>query len=311
MKKIALVKCGNRMWEAFRIELNKRNIEPTILDIFKSRDLETLINNNWDGIIWTAKHSAKVKNLGKRVLDFYDQTENTFVYPDWKSYWHYDDKISQYFLFTQKQIPIPKTYLFYDEEEAINCLSNVDYPIVFKSTDGASSVNVQVIYSIGQAKKITKKIFRKNSKTLFKSKRQKGYLLFQEFQKNNPGDYRLVVYGKEIMGHFRPNRKDTPLASGSGIYIYQEIPHDLLTFGYNVYNKLGTNVMSLDIIKGNNGEWVIAEISVIYGDYGYDHYDNSKVYKLTDNGNWEEVVNPGGHYERVAGYVLDKWNLNE
>ena len=311
MKKIALVKCRNSVWKAFNNELRKRNIEPTLLDVFKSNDLNLLLTNDWDGVIWTAKHTPKIKNLAKRILTLYDLNKNTKVYPDLNCYWHYDDKIAQYFLLRQIEAPIPKTYLFYDMEEALNCLSTIEFPLVFKSADGAGSSNVRIVDSLGEAKKITKRLFRKGVKTFFKSKRQKGYLLFQEFQKNNPGDYRLVVYGNEVMGHFRPNRKETPLASGSDIYVYKDMPHDLLTIVHNLSQKLNSEVMSFDAIRGNNGGWVIAEISVIYGNYGYEHYEKSKVYSVDQEGIWKEIEKPGPHYERVASYVLDKWNLDE
>lgn len=311
MKQIALIICRNGVWKAFDSELKKRNVQVTLLDPFKSKDLNLLLNGSWDGVIWTAKHTPKIKNLAKRIINLYDKDPKTNVFPSWNCYWHYDDKISQYFLFTKEIIPIPKTYLFYNKEEALKELNELKYPLIFKATDGAGSSNVQIVPSFNIAKKLTKKLFGRGVKTFFKNKRQKGYLLCQKFERNNPGDFRLVCYGNEILGHFRPNRKDVPLASGSDIYLYQEIPNDLLDLIYNITQKLNSEVMSYDVIKNENNEWVIGEMSVIYGNYGYAHYENSKVYRLTENKKWEIVENPGGHYERVANYILNSWNLDD
>ena len=309
MNKIALIKCRNGIWRAFRDVLEARKISYTLLDLFKDSDMDKLLSEKWLGIIWTAKHTPNIKKLAKYVIDTFDKDPQIKVFPDWNSYSHYDDKVAQYYLLQKNNIPIPFTKVFYNKDESLNFLEQCKYPIVFKSAHGAGSTNVQIVKSFSDAKQVTKRIFGKGLKTYFKNNPQKGYLLTQEFQHNNEGDYRLVCYGEEVLGFFRENRDDEPLASGSRKFMYKDIPEDMLQFVYEISERLQFNVMSYDIIKGNDQKWVISEISAIYGDINETVYNNAKVYKRSESNSWDLLPESGDHYLRMAGYVLDSWEL--
>jgi len=308
MKKIALIKSKNGIWKSFENILLQKNYNVKVLDPFLANDLEIILNNKWDALIWSAKHNPKIKKLAKKIIYLFDEEVKIDVYPNYNSYWHYDDKVAQFYLFTQYDFPIPNTKVFYNKKDAFNFFEKTEYPLIFKSAEGAGSTNVSIINSKMIAKYKVRKIFGKGAKTFFRGEAQKGYLLIQEFEKNNLGDYRLVCYGDEILGFFRDNREDEPLASGSRKFTFKEIPEDLLNLVYQCSCKLNYKVMSYDIIKNTNGEWVITEISVIYGDIKDDVYNKAPVYKRTKDNNWERVVSPGNHFERVATYIINSWS---
>lgn len=311
MKKIALIKSKNDIWKAFNNILLKKNYSPTLIDPFINKELEFLLNNKWDAVIWVAKQNLKIKKLAKKILGSLDKEKNIKIYPDWNSYWHYDDKISQYFLLKRSSIPIPKTNIFYDSAEAINHINSVELPVIFKYEDGASSENVFVVKSKHKGKRKIYSTFNKGFRSILTKKKRKKHLIIQEFQKNNSGDYRLVCYGKEILGYFRENRDNEPLASGSNKIDFKEIPSELLTWTYDINKKLGYKVMSYDIIKGNDSDWVITEISVVYGDLKMKFYNDARIYSLQDDSSWKEIQTDQPHYERVAEYIINSWFSNE
>ena len=69
--------------------------------------------------------------------------------------------------------------------------------------------------------------------------------------------------------------------------------------------------MSYDIIKGNDSDWVITEISVVYGDLKMKFYNDARIYSLQDDSSWKEIQTDQPHYERVAEYIINSWFSNE
>lgn len=310
MKSIALIKSKNGIWNAFNNVLIRKNYSPTLLDPFSNNDLEFLLNNNWDALVWVAKHNVKIKNLAKKILYTFDFDKRTYVYPDWNSYWHYDDKVSQYFLLHRNNVPIPGTRVFYKWKEAKGYLNDIKYPVVFKYESGAGSSNVSIIKNKKEGSREIDRAFNKGVHSFIGNKTARNHLIIQEFQKNNSGDYRLVCYGDEILGFFRANRENEPLASGSNNFIFKEIPIEILDLVYNISKKFGYKVMSYDILEGNTSKWVISEISVVYGDIDFDVYNKARIYKF-NNTKWKEVETEQPHYERVAEYLINSWLENE
>ena len=286
MKRIALIKDLTDLWTIYKPELEKYGYEVVLLEVFKKQDYDRLLNEKWDALIWRAKHDPKIRTLAKRLLYFFDYELKVKTFPSWNCYWHYDDKIAQSQIFIKYNIPGPNTYLFFDRNEALDFVTNkATYPIVYKSSSGAGSSNVELLKNSFSAKLYVKKVFGKGKETFFKEDLHRGYVYFQEYLKNNEGDYRIVCFGKErIFGFFRANRPNNKFASGSGIIEYRTIPNDLLEFVYSVHGKLNfPTVMSYDIMKDNNNNWVMEEMSVIYGDLtSEERYKQSHHYYVND-----------------------------
>ena len=181
------------------------------------------------------------------------------VFPEFWTTFLFDDKLGQKYLFEALNLPIPKTYVFYEKKSAISWAHSIQYPIVFKLRCGAGSQNVQLVSSFSSANKLIKKAFssgfnsrnnyqiikdrylkfnrNKNSNSLYdliKSiyrlfipkfdskviKREIGYVMFQEFLPNNDFDTRLIILGNRCFGITRFNRKNDFRASGSGFIDY-------------------------------------------------------------------------------------------
>jgi hypothetical protein len=177
------------------------------------------------------------------------------VFPDFWSTFLFDDKLGQKYFFESLDIPIPKTYVFYERKEALNWARNIQYPVVFKLRCGAGSQNVQLIGSFKKANEVINKSFssgftsrnkkrdladrytgflrNKDSNSLIRLiksfyrffipkyatkiiHKEIGYVLFQEFLPENNFDTRLIVLGNRCFGIRRYNRKNDFRASGGG-----------------------------------------------------------------------------------------------
>lgn len=236
------------------------------------------------------------------------------TFPNYRSYFYYDDKIVQHYLFENKLIPTPKTNVFFSEDDALTFLTNATFPLIYKSAHGAGSSNVGLFEKQSQAEKYVKNVFSKGVKTFFKSEIQRDYVYFQQFIPDVKGDYRLVCFGDgKVTGFYRENEDGEIFASGAGKNIAVELPQDLLEFVCDIHEKLGKEiVMSYDILKNENEEWLVTEMSVLFGDLNSIVYTDSKYYVRDDSGKYVLVENQKfDRHKYFIDLLIKSWDWSE
>lgn len=306
MKTVAMVKDKTQYYTIFQPVLEEFGFQVKLYDVWQENQLDAMLYDSFDAFIWRAKHNPSIRKLARRYIYFFNQEMQLPTYPDWHSYWHYDDKIAQSMLFQKYDIPSPKTRVFVCKDKALHFAEDAEYPLIFKCAHGAGSSNVGMLKNKKATVAYIKKAFDRGLKTNFKDDRQKGYVYFQEFLPNNDGDYRLVCYD-DVMAHgfFRNNRAGEPFASGSGKFQIFDLPESLLDFTTSVNKKLKNSIMSYDLIKGRNDEWVITEMSVIYGDLTNQIYNKTPVFQKQAN-SWTKMTDPENHINMTIKYILER-----
>lgn len=246
-------------------------------------------------------------------------------FPNWKISWHYDDKVKQYYLLKSHNFPVVDSYIFFNKQKAIDWIKNeAIFPLVFKLTCGASSVNTVLIKTKSHAIKIIKRMFgkgvlsghipgndlwlkqfsvkiffKKNIRALFRVFRgfdanqyyriQKNYVLFQKFLPDNNYDSRVVIIGNRAFAFIRYNRKRDFRASGSRNCITDPTLIDInfVKIAHEISMKLKFPSMAYDFIYDTNHEPKITEISYTFPHQG--------VYSCP--GYWDRDLNwHKGHY---------------
>jgi glutathione synthase/RimK-type ligase-like ATP-grasp enzyme len=308
MKTVAIVKDRTEFWPLFKTEFEKYGYSVKLIDIWNHKEQVQLLNESFDGFVWRAKHNPKIKNLAKRFIYLLNIEFKIPTYPDWYSYWHYDDKIAQSYLMRKHKISTPNTYVFYDKEEALTFATETEYPIIYKCPFGAGSSNVGILKNKKAAKAYIKKIFSRGVESYFKNEIQKDYVYFQEFLHNNDGDYKVICYGSDnIQVIYRENRKDIPLASGGGNIKIVPCDEDLLNFTHKINIQLGYHEMSYDLMKKDKTDWVITELGIIYGDLSNNIYDEAPVYERKTE-KWIKIQSEGNRVERmIRGLLKNQW----
>ena len=249
MKRIAFVKDITKLWTIWAPIFEKKGFDVVLLDIFSKSAQDRLLHEKWDAFIWRAKHDPWIKNLGKRFLSFFDIQQEIKTFPSFHDYLHYDDKITQYYILEKNNIRIPKTFIFFDKQEALEFFRISDFPVVYKATSGSGSANVGLIKTKSQGRRFVRKAFRKGIKTFFYGELIHKYCYFQEFLVGNKGDYKIICFGdKRITGFFRKKGEETDLSLPRDQHYKTDMPIDLLEFVSSAHYKLGTlPVMSYDV----------------------------------------------------------------
>lgn len=241
--------------------------------------------------------------VAERVL-FALEHSGKIVYPNFKTGWHFDDKVAQKYLFEAVKGPLVPSYVFYDKKEALDWVQTTQFPKVYKLKGGSGSANVKLIKNKKEANKIIQKSFgkgvspfpytgyvkekkrhfskSKDIKDLLKilyrffikselkrnSKKEKDYAYFQDFIPNNKYDTRVVIIGSIAAAEKRYVRKNDFRASGSGIYDYDNINEEAIRIAFKISSRLNLQSVAFDFVIDANDNPLIVEISYGFGTTG-------------------------------------------
>jgi len=279
----------------------KQGIDYKVVNAFDSDIIQQV--NGCDAFMWH-HHHAQFKDVltAKRIL-FALEHAGIKVFPDFKTGWHFDDKVAQKYLLEAIGAPLVPSYVFYDKQEALQWANTTSYPKVFKLKGGAGSANVKLVKTYKEAKRLINKAFGKGfaqydrfgafKERLRKVKEgkaglleilkgigrlfittefakqqppERGYAYFQEFVPNNKTDFRIKVVGRKCWGFQRKVRKNDFRASGSGELVFDndQIPKEMISIAFNTANKLGLQSVAFDFIMNDQDRPLIVEISYCF-----------------------------------------------
>ena len=282
----------------------KQGIDYKLVNAFDSDIIQQV--SDCDVFMWH-HHHGQFKDVltAKRIL-FALEHAGVKVFPDFKTGWHFDDKVAQKYLLEAIGAPLVPSYVFYDKQEALQWANTTSYPKVFKLKGGAGSANVKLVKTYKEAKRLINKAFGKGfaqydrfgafKERLRKVKEgkaglleilkgigrlfittefakqqppERGYAYFQDFIPNNDSDTRVVVIGgKFAAAEKRMVRKDDFRASGSGEFSYTDINIDFIEKALKISKKLKLLSAAFDFIQSENGEPLIVELSYGFGTAG-------------------------------------------
>ena len=112
-----------------------------------------------DGLMWHRGHKSQDKLESERILYSIEHYLGLPVFPPHNISWHYDEKLSQYYLLQAAGVPTPKTWVFWGEKKALEWAHETDYPKVFKLSAGAGGTNVAKVRNSKEATKLIHRMF--------------------------------------------------------------------------------------------------------------------------------------------------------
>jgi glutathione synthase/RimK-type ligase-like ATP-grasp enzyme len=283
-------------------------------------------------LLWHHSHSDPRDILIARQILFALEHAGLTVFPDFRTAWHFDDKVGQKYLFEALDIPRLPTYMFVERAPALEWAATTDYPKVFKLRHGASSSTVRLVRNEGQARRLIRQAFGKGfpvyspwnnlKERIYKWRlgesdaidlakgvgrfihpprfskvlgRQIGYVLFQDFAPDNDSDLRITVLGDKAYGVRRWVRPGDFRASGSGRVSHdpEHVDIDAVAMAFRLARKLAGSCVAFDIVRKSNGDLAVVEVS-----YGFRFRGNSP-------GFWDSSLKWHARKFRVEYWMLD------
>jgi glutathione synthase/RimK-type ligase-like ATP-grasp enzyme len=274
--------------------LTEMGHEPVLIDANKDDFFEQVAA--CDGFMWTLVQATYSRHFGRRVLAALEHATHIPVFPSWKTIWHFDDKIGQYYLLRAAGFPTPRTWAFWYRHEAVEFCRTAKYPMVLKLASGIMSRNVEMVRNFEEAEYWINRMFgagvvslekpqlggirgarqrlRDAARLLAKgippgpspfAEVQRSYFFAQEFLAGNEFDHRVTVVGNRAFAFRRHNRPNDFRASGSGRIDWDQSKIDpaMVRLAFGAQRKLGAQSLAIDGLY-RNGEPVVGEISYIY-----------------------------------------------
>jgi len=311
-------------WIAYCIA---NNINFKLVDCYKSDIIQQLAD--CDAVMWHFYHVIPKDIIFARQLLFALWSTGKYVFPDFNTMWHFDDKIAQKYLLEAINAPLVPSYVFYSKIDALKWINENEFPRVFKLRGGASSHNVKLVRTKADAIRLARRAFgsgfnqfsalsglkecirkyhlgksnfmdvtRAFIRLVYKdeydkfSSKEKGYIYFQDFIPDNDHDIRVVVIDGKAFAIKRLVRSNDFRASGSGnIFFEKELINErILKLSFDLAQKLRSQCIAFDFIH-KAGNPLVVEIS-----YGFAIAAYSKCPGFWDNDlNWHEgKFDPGG-----------------
>lgn len=318
------------------------NIDYKIVNCYANNIIEQLKECN--ALMWH-HHQMSPKDLviAKQILFALEHT-GFKVFPDFKTGWHFDDKVAQKYLFESINAPMVKSYAFYEKTTALAWVNKTSFPKVFKLRGGAGSSNVKLVKNKKQASNLINRAFGKGFSNydawgslkerwrkfrlgkaslkepikglirLYKAPdfaqvlgREVGYVYFQDFIPNNDFDVRIIVVDNKAAGEKRFVRKNDFRASGSGKFSYEGINTDIVKIAFDISKRLKLQSAAFDFIYDEDSKPLIVEVSYGFGTSGI---SNAAGYWDKDL-NWHEgKFNPQGWMVESLLKEIEASNLN-
>ena len=299
----------------------KQNIPYKIVNAFDSNIIEQV--KDCDVFMWHHHHGQFKDVLTAKHILFALEHAGVKVFPDFKTGWHFDDKVAQKYLLEAIGAPLVPSYVFYDKQEALQWANTTSYPKVFKLKGGAGSANVKLVKTYKEANRLINKAFGKGfaqydrfgafKERLRKVKEgkaglleivkgigrlfittefakqqppEKGYAYFQDFIPNNDSDIRVIIIDSKAFAVKRLVRENDFRASGSGRIIFDPstIDRRCIEIAFAINKKISAQSIGFDFVFNIKNEPEIVEFC--YG-FSAEPYDSCPGYWDTEL-NWHE-----------------------
>lgn len=271
------------------------------VDCYASNIIEQL--TDCDALMWHhSQNNSRDVIIAKQILFALEHT-GFAVFPNFKTAWHFDDKLGQKYLFESVKAPLVPSYAFYEKEAAMAWADSTSFPKVFKLRGGAGSANVKLVNTAAEAKRVIRKAFsrgfpnydawgslkerigkyRERRTNLFDvlkgfirlvyapnfSKvlgRERGYVYFQDFIPDNEFDIRIIAIQGRAFALKRFVRKGDFRASGSGDFAYEREAFDerCVRIAFELNEKLDLQIGAYDFVFDEHNNPMVVELS-----YGY------------------------------------------
>lgn len=283
------------------------NFEYKVVNAFDSNIIQQLSDCN--AFMWHHHHNEFRDALTAKRILFSLEHAGIKVFPDFKTGWHFDDKVAQKYLLEAIGAPLVPSYVFYDKKNALSWIRNTTYPKVFKLKGGAGASNVQLIQTEDDAKKLVIKAFGKGflqfdrvealKERLRKYKegktsivgvlkgfgrmflkpefakqqaRERGYVYFQDFIPDNDSDIRVIIVDNKAFAIKRKVRENDFRASGSGSFIYDKskINFASVKLSFELNKKIKATSIAFDFVLDSDNNPKVVEVSYGFKTEVYD-----------------------------------------
>jgi len=203
-------------------------------------------------------------------------------------------------------IPIPKTYIFYDKEKADNFIETTEFPKIIKKSYGPSNYGGYFVHKVDSKQEARNLLAQKKYHPAY----------FQDFVPMS-ADVRVMLIGhKPVCAFWRrpPEGEWLTNTSQGGSMDYMDVPKELLDLAVQVSKNANAEYWACDIAVGEDGKYRILECATAFAAFPYirDWIGQYLMWKFSSGRfplpnmplyNWEELGKMDASVLRTLRYI--------
>ncbi|SFV59896.1 Ribosomal protein S6 glutaminyl transferase [hydrothermal vent metagenome] len=203
-------------------------------------------------------------------------------------------------------IPVPKTYIFYDHEKAEKFIDKTKFPKIIKKSYGPSNYGGYFVHKVDSAREAHNLLAQKKYHPVY----------MQDFVPME-ADVRVMLIGhKPVCAFWRrpPEGEWLTNTSQGGSMDYMDVPKELLDLAVKVSKAANAEYWACDIAVGEDGKYRILECATAFAAFPYirDWIGQYLMWKFSDGRfplpniplyNWEELGKMDASVLRTLRYI--------
>ncbi len=203
-------------------------------------------------------------------------------------------------------IPIPKTYIYYDHEKADRFIDKTSFPKIIKKSYGPSNYGGYFVHKVDSKQEARNLLAQKKYHPAY----------FQDFVPM-AADVRVMLIGhKPVCAFWRrpPEGEWLTNTSQGGSMDYQDVPKELLDLAVKVSKDANAEYWACDVAVGEDGKYRILECATAFAAFPYirDWIGQYIMWKLSNGRfplpniplyNWEELSKMDSSVLRTLRYI--------
>ncbi len=207
---------------------------------------------------------------------------------------------------TKYDLPVPKTRIFYERDEALNFLAQTSYPKIIKKSYGPSNYGGYFVHKVDSFTHAQELLERKNYYPVY----------VQDFVPME-ADIRVMLIGhKPVCAFWRRPVEGEWLTNTSqgGTMDYQDVPQGVLDLAVDASKVANAEYWACDIAVGKDGQFRILECATAFAAFPYirDWIGQYLMWQLSEGFyakphipmyNWEELGKISANVLRTMRYI--------
>ncbi|OXU15571.1 ATP-grasp domain-containing protein [Sedimentisphaera salicampi] len=242
------------------------NLSYRVLSILDSDWVREFSNCGCDAfLVWPTIMPTSLKEAFDYRLYILEKEMGKMVFPSWKECWLTEHKPRLRDWLEANSIPHPKTWVFYNKNEALKFAEISEFPVVVKTATGAAASGVSVVQNKFELIKIIKLAFGRGlrPRSYPPNDRQRGFIYIQKYYPNVK-EWRMVRVGGSFFG-YRKESGNNGINSGSKAWSWLKPKQELLDLTRKITQVGNFDSMDVDIFVTEQGDILVNECQTVFG----------------------------------------------
>jgi hypothetical protein len=241
------------------------NVSYELINLFASDWLDIIRSAKVDAfLVWPSVRLSIWKSLFDERLEVMERDLGHLIFPSYRECWIYENKRRLRDWLEAHDQPRPRSWVFYNFDEAMEFAESCEMPIVSKTVIGASGSGVRIIRDRGALRSYIERVFRRGIVvgSRLHLDAEWGFVIFHEYLQDVK-EWRMVRIGDSFMGYQKEQVGD--YHSGSHAWSWGMPPRPALDLLREVTDLGGFRSMAVDVFVTTDGRYVVNEMQTVFG----------------------------------------------